>query len=244
MKNQQLKFAALSAVAALGFAACGSANAAVVYSYVTDQNSYNASGPTVTVNLYLKETLTDGSTSFLATDNGLSAFAVLVKQSANGLPPSASFISSVATDATDFPLFNGPSTSFKSAAGDRAQLGGSIDVAATMGVEPGNVGGTVAGNTVASPSIANEIFLGHIVVTVGQGVTTFTVGALDPVNGTNTVTKANVFDLDTGLDGDGNPVTSYTGVGTTTTSFTVSPEPASLGVFAVGGLLALRRRRV
>jgi PEP-CTERM motif len=240
MSNRNLKLAVFSAIAASCLGLAHQAAAAVVYSYVTDKSSYTgAPGSSVVVDVYLKEDLTNGSTSFLASDNGLAAFAVLINKS--NAPAAPATITGSNVNGTDFPLFH--ANTMVVAGGASASIGGAIDVAATAGVLPGNTGG----GAVTGPAVSNEIFLGTLNVTVGSsGATTFTVGALDPVNGTNTVTKANVFDLDTGLDGDLNPTTAYTAVGTTLTSFTVSapiPEPASMGLLAVGGLLALRRRR-
>jgi hypothetical protein len=66
---------AVSAVMAL-WSAAQSARAGVIYSYVTDASRYEAPpatpyGTTVPVNVYLQETLTDGSTSFIAANGGL-----------------------------------------------------------------------------------------------------------------------------------------------------------------------------
>src|SRR5258708_14831882 len=82
MSNRNLKLAVFSAIAASCLGLAHQAAAAVVYSYVTDKSAYTgAPGSSVVVDVYLKEDLTNGSTSFLASDNGLSAFAVAISKS-------------------------------------------------------------------------------------------------------------------------------------------------------------------
>ena len=92
---------------------------------------------------------------------------------------------------------------------------------------------------------ANEVYLGLLRILVGTGSTTFNVGEYN-TTGQNTVTYTNGDDLD--LGGPGNTSTVFTPVGTKVTSFTINatPEPASLGVLALGsaGLLLRRRRSV
>jgi hypothetical protein len=54
-------------------------HAAVMYQYITDFTNYNASGPgaTVTVNLYLQEVQTGGSTSLIVANHGMGGAGVV-----------------------------------------------------------------------------------------------------------------------------------------------------------------------
>jgi len=75
---------AAAAIVALWGAAHFS-RAGVIYTYVTDASSYEAPpaspfGTIVPVNIYLQETLTDGSSSFIAANNGLSSAGAAVNE--------------------------------------------------------------------------------------------------------------------------------------------------------------------
>jgi MYXO-CTERM domain-containing protein len=235
MKNQKMKAVAFSVIAGMGLAFSHQASAAVVYSYIAQSHHYSGNpGDVIAVNVYLQEQLTASSdVPFLATEGGLSGFGVVATQSPTGLPSSPSFLSAPISDAVDFGGFK--SNSPPDAAGDTATIAASINLGAS-GVQVNNGGANVA--------ISNAVFLGTFSVTVAPGTTTFTLGAVDPVNGANTVTK-NGSDLDIQQDPFGGPSTAFIGVGSGTTTFdvTAAPEPASLGVLAMGGLLVLRRRR-
>jgi len=237
MMNQNLKVAVLAAAAGLGLVFCQPANASIVYSYVTDSSTYlGAPGSTVQVKVYLKEALSGSSTSLLASENGLAGFNALVTE-VSPPPSNGAMISTEGSNSNDFPLFN---TDSNSADGSSGLIAGAVPAGTTHAPQPGN--GPVGTAT------AGEVYLGFFNFKVGgPGTSTpFVVGASDPVNGGNTTTLKNVYDLDTQTDQNGNPTNLFTGVGTTTTRFVISapvPEPASVGVFALGGLLALRRRR-
>ncbi|MDB5333200.1 MAG: hypothetical protein JWP03_4351 [Phycisphaerales bacterium] len=236
MENQRTKIAVFSVIAGLGLLCGQQASGSTVYSYIAQQQQYGGNpGDVISVNIYLQEQTTGGS--FLATDGGLAQFGVAVNQLSADIPGSASKLTAANADTADFTIFNGPIENFVDAAGDSGQLGGNINgVLGAPGIEVGNGGPSVA--------IGNAVFLGTFSVEVGLGRTTFSLGAIDPINGGYTTTRNIVYDLDTQTDGNANPTNAYTGVGFRTTTFAIGfPEPSSLGVLALGGLLALRRRR-
>ena len=74
---------------------------AVVYQYVADQPAYttNTAGSFVNVLVYLKETLTNGSTSLITSDGGLFGGAMTLARNATGLPANPS---SFLTDSSGF----------------------------------------------------------------------------------------------------------------------------------------------
>jgi hypothetical protein len=247
MSIQRFKLAAFSAFAAVLLGVFHQANASVVYSYVAQQSTYNAQpGASVTVNVYLQELLTGNSTSFIASDGGLSGFVAVVNRVPGTLPPMPSILSAAAANTTDFQLFNSATYNFVAGTGDSGQVQGSAD---TGGVTGTAHPGAEVGNGAVAVAKSNAIYLGNFTVTAGSGpgTTQFTLGAIDPVNGGATTTTFNVFDLDLAPDASGAPAGAFTPVGTTLTTFNVTvagvPEPASLGLLAFGGLLALRRRR-
>lgn len=216
------------------------AHAEISYRYVTDKTEYfTLPGGTVNVNIYLKETLTGGSTSFIASDGGLNQFGVDIKQVPSGTPlQPAPFIKSESPNTVDFPKFAFPTLFWD----QYGTMTGSIPLGPVPGILPGNTGGG------ASPSISGEIFLGSITIGVPNNFNyaTFTVGAVDPLNGGYTVTKNNTYDMDSAINDETDaPTNLFTGVGDSVSTFTVNfPEPGALGAFVCcGGLLAVRRRR-
>src|SRR4051812_30426727 len=102
MHKWTLKSLVAAAMGLLAFA--GGANAAVSYSYVTDQSGYGgAPGQTVTVKLYLLETLTGGSTSVINADGGLLGFGIQANRTTGN-----ALITSYAGNDADFPTFPNP----------------------------------------------------------------------------------------------------------------------------------------
>jgi hypothetical protein len=176
--------------------------AGVRYQYVTDHASYTAvSGSTVTVRLYLQETLDAGYSSLLAGVGLFAAGAGVLRVSG-----SDASITGLAADTSDFA---GPSGINFTAAD--ALLIEAISFAAP-GVQLANTGGG------ASPAtLANEIYLGSLTIAVGPvpGGTTFSLGRHDPQNG-NTLTYQSGNDLDQSTGA------AYTGVGLITSLFTVT----------------------
>jgi hypothetical protein len=221
--------------AALIFFAAKQVNAEVTYSYVAEKPVYvGAPGSTIAINIYLKETLTNGSTSFIASDGGLRDFGTLVTEV--GGPASPSKLSGAFANTSDFPVFSNSPFDFVDSNGDTGQIYGSA--AFNPGILVKNTGGGTA------PALDDGVFLGHFNVVVGSpGPTTFSLGALDPVYGGSTVTKNDLYDLDVQVDGNFYPTNLFTGVGTSTTTFVVVPEPSSLAVFGAGCLALLVRSR-
>ncbi|HWE94195.1 MAG TPA: PEP-CTERM sorting domain-containing protein [Tepidisphaeraceae bacterium] len=237
MPISRLKLAVLSAVAAIGVVGSYQANAAVVYSYTTDQPDYSvAPGGTAVVKLYLQES---GSPSFITSDGGLFAAGNEV----DFVSSSASTPATITGQAPNTTDFGGPTSNTVSKT--QSVLIMAIASPPAPDVQLQNTGGGASPNT-----LSNEVYIGSITITAGSsGVTHYTVGAVnDPQFGIGevTLTKSQA-DLDLGTDSLGNPLPNVTGVNSTLTPFTVTvgaaPEPASLGLLACGGLLALRRRR-
>jgi len=230
MKYQNMKMLAVAAVAGLGLAFGGNqASGSIVYQYVAQQGQYSGNpGQVIPVNVYLQESLTGSSQSFIASDGGLSGFGVLATEvSAGG--------TSALTGIADSPSFGGLHNDVPpDASGASATMDATIALG-SPGVNVGNGGSGI--------SIPNAVYLGTLSVTVGPGSTTFSLGAIDPVNGGNTTTKNNVYDLDLTADNSGLAANTFTPAGAGSFTVTASPEPGSLGVLALGGLLALRRRR-
>lgn len=242
MSISRLKLAVLSAVAAIGVVASHQASASIVYSYTTDQPDYNvAPGQAAVVKLYLQETLTNGSTSFITQDGGMFG----VGNEVNFVSSSSSTPATITGQTPNLTDFGGPTSNSQNPTKSVMIL--ALSPSATAGVALQNTGGTASPNT-----LANEIYIGSITITAGNGgVNHYTIGAYNDTTpggfgiGGNTLTQ-NFADLDTGMLSDqATAIPDATGVGSKLTPFTVTvtPEPASLGLLACGGLLALRRRR-
>lgn len=229
-----MRVIATLAAAASMVAVAGQSRAEVSFSYVTDKPIYGGPlGSTITVDVYLKETLTADSTSLLATEGGLANFGVAVNRSAVGLPSIPSAVSGATADAHDFPLFAEGNVDPDGRSG---YIDGSIYLASLPPIPTDNTGGGIA------PAVAGEVFLGQFNVLVGRGITTFSVRAIDLYgNWTNTGTK--YYDIDLGPNGDGTPTPLFTPVNNKVTTFVVTPEPSSLSLLGAGCLGLLTRRR-
>jgi fibronectin type 3 domain-containing protein len=185
------------------------------YEYVTEQSSYSGTvGTPITVRVYLEEILIAGDTSIIASDGGLASFSATISELAADTPTAPATITGASGNVADFPTFSGsPFTHF--AAGNGV-ISGAMGISSPTGAMPGNTGGG------ASPSIANEVYLGSFVITPGaSGSTTFVVGALNAPNGGNTNTRQNVYDMDVTQSA----APAYTGVGITQSLFTVTTLP-------------------
>ncbi|HWE94196.1 MAG TPA: PA14 domain-containing protein [Tepidisphaeraceae bacterium] len=186
-----------------GTAAGDTTPAGVRYKYVPGQTSYSApAGTSLTVNLYLQETVDPGRSSLLA---GVGLFAA--GAGVSRVSGSEASITSIAIDAADF---GGPSDmSFTDA--DAAMIE-AIGFSAP-GAPLANTGGGISPSTPA-----NEIFLGRLTIAVGAvpGTTTFSLGTHDP-NGGNTLFYQSLNDLDSSQT----TAPTYTGVGMATSLFTV-----------------------
>jgi len=230
--------------------AAGTSRAAVVYEYVTDQPSYqiNSAGGFVTVLLYLKETLTGGSTSLITGDGGLLGGGVSVSRLATGLPASPSVLvtdaSGVMRNTVDF---SGPGA-VNGANGDGNPTATDVSFNEAIGTppaQPAQLGNTGGG---AAPSVSNEIYLGSVKIQGGNanGTTTFAVRVHDNQFFGNTLTRNNFYDLD--VDNNGGTTPAYAGAADKSNPFTVVvnvPEPTSFGLLlGVGALGLIRRRRI
>jgi MYXO-CTERM domain-containing protein len=231
MNKWTLKFLAAAGVGVLSLA--GQANAAVSYSYTTDQTDYAATpGQALNVKVYLLETLTGGSTSVVNADGGM--LGVGVKGTKTAGPAGASTLGAVTLNGTDFA---GPTNKEEGAAGFR--LTEAIAAAAgTPGVQTGNTGGNAAN------AKASSVYLGSVAVTAGTdpGATTFQLLPYDNLGG-NSLTLNNFYDVDFSS---ANP--AFTGASGNPTSFTVTvtavPEPTfAAAALVLGAAGALRRRR-
>src|SRR5258706_12967424 len=192
-----------------GMVMAGTARAAVVYEYVPDQPSYqiNGAGGFVTVMLYLKETLTNGSTSLINGDGGMLSGGIGVSRLSTNLPASPSVLVTDASGVTrNTADFSGPG-GVNGVTGDGNHLATELTVNEVIGPPPtvppqtGNTGGG------AAPSVANEIYLGSIKVQGGtqSGTTTVALRVYDNVFYGNTVTRGNFYDLDIDNNGGGPP---------------------------------------
>ena len=238
-----------------------SARADVSFQYVTDATSYTTTaGSNVSVNVYLQETDTNGSSSILAAQGGLLSYGFYV---AGGTTAGQSVINTSlnATAST-----NGAFTS----ASPFTQFGSNVNfntssyyAAGGSGLPTNALDYSNANNTFTTNGqvTANgyQVLLGTLNITAGTA-TTFTLTSmnnpnfLDPGNGgtsqsdnTYTLPISNPLDVDS--DGSG-----YSGANDFTYTFTVGPavsgvpEPGSMilcGLFAsgmVGGYI--RRRRL
>lgn len=225
------------AVGVLVFLFCASAircaRASVTYQYVAGATSYNATeGSTISVPIYLQESLTAGSTSLITAGNGLfcGGYALTLQSG------SSAGIGSLAGATASFP--GGYFVLDSSTAGSTSfQRGDNIaDNLTGPGVEPGSNGLILLGMAYIEAS------------STSAGVATFSVGAYNPGVGGYTQTFSApsapyYYDLDLTNNGtpSGPPVYNAAGSSSFEVS-TVVPEPtASACLLAV--LLCRWRRR-
>ena len=233
---------------ALAVSAPATARASITYQYVSDQTSYNVNvGSTITVNLYIQETLTGGSTSLIVQDGGMFAAAIGVNRSTG---TAAANITAIKENT------GAPWTSGSFAFGADNFTAGT----AQLGVQsPGFLG--TASNI--NPDSTGKILIGTMTLTIAAnatGTTTFNLAQYN-TGGGNTVTagasnptSGSAFDLDFTNNNSpatgGQPPATYSGANDNPFSFTVVvaavPEPSSMmlcGLAVVGGAYSVYRRR-
>lgn len=202
--------------------------ASVVYSYVTDQPSYTAApGGTVTVQIFLKETVTGTDTSIITADGGMFTAGFSVNQSPTNLPANPAGIFSIAGNAA----FDG---GFTKRPGDNANNTYATSRAGDDATSPSDTSGPL-------PS-GGLIPLGTVTIQAGtSGTTTFVAGNFTyPSKGGGYTLDQSGNDLDTN-----STAPAYTGAANNPETFTVAvtPEPGSLGLLGLAALgLASRRR--
>jgi hypothetical protein len=240
MNKWTLKSLVAAAVGVMAVA--GQAHAAISYTYTTDLGPNGVvnlqPGASQTLKLYLRETLTAGSTSLLGTaaapgaGDGLFSGSVRITRS-TGTSASLGAI-------TISPDFTGPNNTATTAI--EAKLTEAIGTNDAHGIYLGNSGGVPAN------ARTDSIYLGTVVVTAGAtpGSSVFTTLRYDPTRLGNTASNApNFYDFD--VDTSASP--AYTGTSNaanvTAESFTVNvvPEPSLAGVGLVMGAAAMIRRR-
>ncbi len=217
-------------------------HAEVDYRYVADQTSYaGLPGSLVTVNLYLQETVTAGSTSLIFDGGGLFGAAVVVTRINTG--DAAIYGSSpvdndfkIAPNTAASPIGFGPVPTIVSQAPATASQSGLI------------VNADVPGNGADGPKFTDggpdvrKILLGTLNITVGSKTTVFAVSDYGPTNAT--VTQMGT-DLDVSASthtGASEPVAGIF----TFRVVNVIPEPTSMalcGLLACGMSYAGYRRR-
>jgi len=240
MLSQTVKKAALVGAIGAMLASGSMASAANVaaddaFSYGADTSQAKiAADGTMTIPIYLKETLSNGAASLVGKDGGLggAGFKVAFLSSVPvGAAPAT--ITGIALNDKDFA--GGPTSSKFDASSASGSEG--ISTTATTGVALG------ASGQGAWKSFPDEIYLGSVNIMPGAADTTFSVGEYSAAGG-NTLTLNNFYDLDVPGDPSAPP---YTGVGTATATVAVPgaavPEPASLGLLGLSAFGLLARRR-
>ena len=249
---------------ALALTAClpVTAQASISYQYVTDQSSYTVNaGSTLTVNLYLQESLTGSSQSLIAGDGGMLGAALEMDQTSG----------TSGTTITGSHANVGSSTVWGSSS---FELGGDTGTLTATHAQIGVNAGTNLGQASnVNPDATGKILIGTVTLTAGSsaGTGTYTLVQYGTQAGTpeagNTVTSGtsaaslaagSAYDLDYTNNNSpatgGQPSGAYTGTLDDPYFFTVTvaavPEPNGLvlsglagGLMVVGlGYAGYRRR--
>ena len=203
------------------------AHADVLYSVVTDQTAYDVAGDgTVSVDVYFQETLTGGSSSELVAQNGLFSFDVAVDVTSAPSDPAAVTASTVNAD------FNGVVNNVPPMVviADR-------DLLEFDGVQATMVDATTYRVLLATFTTFSVLVIDHTERSVLGEMTTFSV--IDYENTLTPGADENTFYWDDITAS--TPLDAAIGGGSFTV--TVIPEPASMVMLGVGGLLAFRHRK-
>jgi len=236
MNKWTLKSLAAAAVGLLTLA--GQANAAVSYSYVTDQSTYDLTpNETRTVKLYLLETLTGGSPSLINADGGVLGAAERITR-ASGAATLGQFTYNVAN-------FSGPASPAPPA-GSNSITGTPTEIGFNETIGLNDVTGVPTGNGGAN-ALTGAVFLGTLDVLAGTtpGQSVFNLRAFSGGPSGRSITFTNNYDLDTATSAA--PPFSGTTAAANLGSFTVNvvPEPTFAGVALILGAAGsiIRRRR-
>jgi len=199
------------------------AQAQRTFDVVTDNNNGNYTvlpNGTVTVNIFLRETLGGTSTSLLTAEDGL--FSAVMQATRTTSPSAPAVITAAARDTTNFNDFNDTSTAAQISAGG----GASAFVGGTRSL--GSANGTPV---ITDSATVHRVSIGSFTIQGGLiplQTTTFTIGDRPTTADTLTWTTGQQLDA---------LIVSRT--------FTVSvlPEPSTaVLLFGAGGLLLIRRR--
>jgi hypothetical protein len=241
-----------------------SARAAITYEY-SETNTTDSSGVT-TVNVFLNEILTGGSTSLVNGDNGLFGAGFGVNRVGTGNATITGGTLNTAALATGTPA-SPPATPNTGGFGTNGAAGNvtanqspadGTNAASSVNVGFGTANGMFANtSTTAAGTTTNQWLLGTFTIAAGSQASTFSITSLagspnTSFGGTfgNTVTFNTLFDLDQTNNGPSGGAT-YIGASTFdgTVTFTVAaavPEPSSMalcGLAVCGGAFAAYRRR-
>ena len=199
----------------------GQARADVLYSFVTDQAAYDvAADGTVSVDVYLQETLTGGSSSELVAQNGLFSFDVAVDVMSAPIDPAAVTASAVNAD------FNGEVNNVPPMI---VIANRDFGFSEPDGVQPTMIDATTYRVLLATFTIEGGSLLGETTsFSVADYENPLTQGADE-----NTLYWDNIAAT--------NPLDAVIGAGSF--DVTVVPEPASMSLLALGGLMGIRRRK-
>jgi hypothetical protein len=206
--------AACCAIACAGSAARG----AVTFDLVATQPSYSfPPGGSTAVQVYLRETLSGGSPSLLAVEDGL--FSAVAQLSLTGPPPTApATITGATRDATNFDDFNNSSVA---PGGAQATAGGTRDFADADGTP-----------IITDNANVRRVSIGTFTITAGglpSQTTTFQVADRRGTSDTLTWTNGTVLDSQ---------------IAPSTLTIVTTPEPSMSGLaLTVAAALAWRRCR-
>ena len=199
------------------------ARADVIYSFVADQAAYDVNpGGTVSVDVYLQETLTGGSASQLVAQHGLFSFDVAIWPGSLVSDPAA--VISAAADSRFDDTRNDITTDHV-----RAGLDVNIHILDSEGVTAEQVDAVTYRVLLATFTIQGG--------SVPDEVTAFSL--TDYENPSSSGPDNNTFYWDD--ISASNPLDSVIGAGSF--DVTVVPEPATMALLAMGGLVIVRRRK-
>ena len=196
--------------------------AEVVYSYSLNAPSYEVQpGESIDVAVYIQETAIAPDVSLIASDNGLGTTGFRLEQAGSSLGDPATI-----TGAALNPEFNDPSNVLPVVTAGTVSLYETVDLMGTAGVMGADLGSGI-----------RRVFLGTVrftgSATVGEE-TTFDVSTRGAAADTST------FNSTIPLDGP----PPAPGIGSTTITIRVVPEPATLSLLALGSLALIRRKRI